>query len=126
MAMRKKILLVDDDKELLEELADSISASGFEVTVCCDGETALKVIPEIMPDIILLDLKMGKVNGFQVVAKLRQTQATSFIPVIAMTGYYNPDEYYTLMKTCGVKKCITKPVSPENIVIEINNVLANA
>jgi CheY-like chemotaxis protein len=78
-----------------------------------------------MPDVILLDLKLEKINGFQVAAKLRQTPATAFIPVIAITGYYNPDEYYTLMKICGVKKCITKPVSPEQVITEIENVLLN-
>ena len=119
-------MLVDDDKELVEELADSMIAGGFDVTACFDGETALNMAPEIMPDVILLDLKLGKVNGFQVAAKLRQSQATSGIPVIAITGYYNPDEYYTLMKICGVKKCITKPVSPEHIITEIKNVLLNA
>lgn len=123
--MKKKIMLVDDDKELLEVLADSMASVGFEVTACSDGETALKMIPEIMPDIILLDLKLDRVNGFQVAAKLKQAQATSGIPVIAMTGHYNPDEYYTLMNICCVKKCITKPVNPDKIIAEINNVLMN-
>jgi CheY-like chemotaxis protein len=121
--MTKKVMLVDDDKELLEELADSMIAGGYEVTACYDGETALATAAKIMPDVILLDLKLGKVNGFQVAAKLRQSEATSFIPVIAITGYYNPDDYYTLMKICGVKKCLTKPVSPENIMQEVKNVL---
>jgi CheY-like chemotaxis protein len=122
--MPKKIMIVDDDKELLEELSDSMISNGYEVTACADGETALKMIPEIMPHVILLDLKLDKVNGFQVAAKLRQTPATALIPIIAITGYYNPDEYYTLMKICGVKKCITKPVSPEKVVQEINSALS--
>ena len=66
--MAKKIMLVDDDKELLEELADSLTADGYEMTLCPDGESALEMAPKIMPDMILLDLKMGKMNGFQVAA----------------------------------------------------------
>ncbi len=122
--MKKKIMVVDDDKEFLQELTELLVSNGFDVTSFCDGDSALKMINGVMPDAILLDLKMNNVSGFQVADRLKSMPEAKKIPVIAMTGYYTQEEYSLLNEICGVKKCITKPINPDKIVLEIENIIA--
>ena len=121
--MNKIIVIVDDDIELQQELKELLVSGGYEVRSCIDGESALQSIPDIMPDLILLDMKLGKINGFQVAERLKQMFGACYIPVIVMTGYYAPKEMELLKDICGVTKCITKPINPENILVEIDEIL---
>ncbi len=117
-------MIVDDDKEFLDELSDLMLSSGYDVCTCIDGARALAEIPEVMPDIILLDLKMNNINGFQVAVRLKAIPKACDIPIIAMTGYYTQDEYALMIKICGIKKFIIKTADPGNIVREVKLVLA--
>jgi len=85
----------------------------------------LATIPKIMPNLILLDLKMNKLNGFQVASKLKNMPIVCDIPVIAMTGHYTQEEYSLMMKLFGVKKFIVKPIDPDKIIDEVESVLRN-
>jgi DNA-binding response OmpR family regulator len=121
----KKILIVDDDIEFLQELSELLVSNSYNVSTCADGERALDMIPKIMPDLILLDLKINKLNGFQVAAKLKTMPKACDIPVIAITGHYTQDEYSLMMKLCGAKKFIIKPIDPGKIIDEVESVLRN-
>ena len=121
----KKILIVDDDLEFLQELSELMTACGYDVNTCSDGESALSIIPELMPDLILLDLKMSKINGFQVAERLRQMRKVCNIPVIAITGFYTQEEYSLMMRVCGVKKFIIKPIDPGKIVQDAEEVISS-
>ena len=118
-----KIMVVDDDIEFLHEISDLMTDSGFQVSACSDGESALYIITKIKPDLILLDLKMKKISGFQVAAKLKTIPEACDIPVIVITGHYTQEEYSLMMKLCGIKKIILKPMDPGNIAKEIESVL---
>lgn len=123
--MRKKVAIIDDDKKLLAELSSMLSGNGFDVYPYSEGCIALHHIPAVMPDIILLDLQMDNVSGFQVADKLRCSAKTHDIPVIAMTGYYMQDEYSLLMKMCGLRNCILKPFNPDEVLQEISDAINN-
>jgi CheY-like chemotaxis protein len=121
--MKKKILIIDDDKELLNELSVLLEGHGYEVTAASDGKSGLDLIPALQPDLVLLDLKMEGMSGFRVADKLNCSRVANSIPIIAMSGHYSPDEYSLILKICGIKRCLTKPFSPEKILDEIYNVL---
>jgi two-component system response regulator ChvI len=122
--MKQTVMIIDDDKVLLSELTEALEANGYQVRPFSDGKTALAAAPRIMPDIILLDLKMDKVSGFQVADKLNCSPKTENIPIIAMTGYFTQDEYSLITRICGMKKCINKPFKMEDIIAEVSKILA--
>ena len=119
----KKILIVDDDKEYLEELSEMLTLAGYDVTAISDGASAIKAAQVTMPDIILMDLRMPIMSGFEVADRLKTLTQTCKIPVIAITGYYTMKEHVWLMKFCGIKRCIKKPVDPIDIKVAVESVL---
>jgi len=119
----KKILIVDDDKECLEELSEMLTLAGYDVTAISDGASAIKAAQVTMPDIILMDLRMPIMSGFEVADRLKTLTQTCKIPVIAITGYYTMKEHVWLMKFCGIKRCIKKPVDPIDIKVAVESVL---
>jgi two-component system response regulator ChvI len=121
--MKQIIMIIDDDKVLLSELSEALESNGYIVRPFSDGKTALAAAPRIMPDLILLDLKMDKVSGFQVADKLNCSPKTENIPIIAMTGYFTQDEYSLITRICGMKKCINKPFAMEAIIAEVAKTL---
>ena len=82
----KSILLVDDDLTLREMYTERLKAEGFVVETAKDGEEALAKAKDLMPNIILLDIMMPKINGLDVLRKLKQAPETENIPVIVLTA----------------------------------------
>jgi chemosensory pili system protein ChpA (sensor histidine kinase/response regulator) len=121
--MAKKVAIVDDNMGFLEELSSMLRENGYAVYPFSDGKSALDDIPSILPDIVLLDLKMDKISGFQVADRLKYSAKTKNIPMIAMTGYYSQKEYDDAIKICGMRRCILKPFSPDKILSEIAEVI---
>lgn len=87
-----KILLVDDDALLVRMYQKKLENDGYIVATADDGETALQRVQELKPDLILLDIMMPKLNGLDVLAILKENQATANIPVILLTNVGGSDE----------------------------------
>lgn len=87
-----KILLVDDDALLVRMYQKKLENDGYIVATADDGETALQKVSELKPDLILLDIMMPKLNGLDVLAILKENQATANIPVILLTNVGGSDE----------------------------------
>jgi DNA-binding response OmpR family regulator len=116
---RKKVMIVDDDKEFLEELQETLFLNGYEVIKIDDPHRVLDSAGNTKPDIILLDLKMDNFSGFEIADELSRFTKTVHIPVVAMTGFFTENEHASLMSLCGINKCIAKPFSAEQIVTAI-------
>jgi len=125
MHRRFKILMVDDDVDLLEELSDFLSAAGYEVVSFTDGDKALRAAASVRPDIVLVDLKMKGISGFRVAEEIRKMELLAGIPIIAMTGYYTRPEDEKLMKECGIQACLHKPFSAEMAARKLGSCLRN-
>lgn len=121
--MEDKVLVVDDDKEFLEELKETLINAGYDVTGISESMSAVKVAREIKPTVILLDLKMNSMSGFEVADELKRFPETNRIPIIAMTGFYTMKEHSWLMNFCGIKICLKKPFSPEDVINSIGTTL---
>jgi DNA-binding response OmpR family regulator len=117
--MAKKIMIVDDDVEFLEELEETLLLSGYEVDTFTDGSDAVARVLEVKPALILLDLKMKGMNGFQVADELTRCTDTSHIPIIALTGYFTEEEHRYRMRRCGIADCLLKPVDPLEVIEKI-------
>ena len=83
---KKRILLVDDDITLVDMYKERLAVAGYDVIVAHSGEEALKSVGEVKPDIVLLDIMMPKVNGFDVLHSLKGDPKTKDIPVIILTA----------------------------------------
>ena len=121
----KKIMLVDDDKEFLNEMSEILKLSGYEVFLFSDSTNVTTETISLKPDLILLDLKMDNKSGFKVADELRLTKATKDIPVIAITGVFTKPEHKLLMKVCNIRELLIKPIKPLDIIAVIERIYPN-
>src|SRR5216684_304488 len=87
-----RILVVDDVADNVEILRMRLSALGYEVVEATDGEQALAKVAETLPDLVLLDIMMPKIDGLEVVRRLKADTTLPFIPVILVTAKANPKD----------------------------------
>ena len=93
MSVEIKILLAEDSRMLRTAATSVLEDSGFKVYGAADGEQALSLAREHHPDLVLLDLILPKLQGFEVLQQLRQAPETSQIPVIILTSLQNADKF---------------------------------
>jgi two-component system response regulator ChvI len=119
IAQNAKITLVDDDRNILTSVSMALEAEGYSITTFNDGEAGLKGILEGNPDLVVLDIKMPRMNGMEVLEKLRET---SQIPVIFLTSKDDEiDEVLGLRM--GADDYITKPFSQRLLIERIRSLL---
>ena len=121
----RKILVVDDNIDFLNELHETLSLSGYETISVCNGKTVIEMAREIKPDIVLVDLKMDGMNGFEVAETLRDFPETKRIPVIAMSGYFASSGHSEIVRKHGFVSFLQKPFNPLDLVAQIENAFAD-
>ncbi len=114
---KKKILLVDDEEAILRVLRIKLRVSGYEVVTACNGQQALELIETSCPDIVLSDIIMPGIDGFQMLEKL---DSLPYVPVIAFSAI--PDNAGKAL-TLGARAFIDKPFNVDHLVTEIQKVL---
>ncbi len=117
-----KILVVDDEVYLLQILDFSLGAEGYEVVTAEDGEQALLKAKSEQPDLIVLDIMMPKVDGYEACRKLKQDPAMKDVPVILLTAK-GRDIDRKLGLEVGADDYITKPFSPNKLLEKIGSFL---
>lgn len=123
MDNKKKILLVEDDVFMLELLSDKLTKSGFEVSVAVDGEECLKTLQSLKPDLMLLDIVMPKLDGLDVLRRMKNSPEFSQIPVIVLSNLGQKEEVERAMEL-GAKDYIVKAnFTAGEIVEKLNKVL---
>ena len=115
-----KILIVDDDKGLQSLLSDVLKLEGYEAIVADDGREALEKIRTHLPDLILLDIKLPKMDGIRVLEKIKKIDKN--LVVIMLTGYGDIKDAVQAMKS-GAFDYITKPFKNKEIVVNIKKAL---
>jgi len=85
MTDKAKILIVDDDVDTVELLIKRLRAEGYDTAEAYDGEQALRQVEEYQPDLVILDIKMPKIDGYEVCRRLKSSEETKFIPIIMLT-----------------------------------------
>lgn len=120
--VKKKILVVDDEKDIVDILKYNLEKEHeFEVLAAYNGKEALALV-ENQPDLILLDIMMPELNGFEVCKQLKQNPATAKIPVIFLTAKENEiDEILGL--ELGADDYIHKPLSPRKVIARVKSVI---
>jgi two-component system alkaline phosphatase synthesis response regulator PhoP len=123
---KKKILVVDDEKDVREFLKAALIESGFDVTLAEDGNVALEKVKKEIPDLISLDLVMPKKSGAKFHRELSKHKTWSKIPIIIVTGHARDDLGKSDLKELtmsGPGVYLEKPVKPHNYIAAIKKIL---
>jgi DNA-binding NarL/FixJ family response regulator len=122
---RDVALVVDDSPETLRLLTDSLDGAGMTVMVALDGASAMRIVDQITPDIILLDAVMPGMDGFETCRRLKRDAGLSNVPVIFMTGLAETEHIVRGLEAGGVDY-VTKPIVIEEMLARIRVHLSNA
>ncbi|MGB3655988.1 MAG: response regulator [Rivularia sp. (in: cyanobacteria)] len=118
----ENILIVDDTLENLLSLSTTLSENGYTVQSVVSGSMALTAASRILPDLILLDIKMPDMDGYEVCKLLKQSEITSDIPIIFLSGLHNVSEKIKAFKLGGADY-ITKPFQVEEVLARVKHQL---
>ncbi len=114
----KNILVVDDSETDRFILTEMLEKSGFSVAVAVSGEDCLQKVKENMPDLVVMDVIMPGLNGFQTTRALSKDPLTAHVPVIMCTGKEQATDRMWALRQ-GAKECVIKPVQAAELVSKI-------
>jgi CheY-like chemotaxis protein/DNA-binding CsgD family transcriptional regulator len=122
---RDVALVVDDSPETLRLLTDALDGAGMTVMVAMDGASAMRIVDQITPDIVLLDAVMPGMDGFETCKRLKRDAGLDNVPIIFMTGLAETEHIVRGLEVGGVDY-VTKPIAIEEMLARIRVHLANA
>jgi len=120
--MKKKILLVDDEKDLVTAVTFRLNAEGYDVIVALDGQAALDMAKKEKPDLIILDLMLPKLNGYKVCSLLKADMRYNKIPIIMFTARVQETDR-KMGEEAGADDYITKPFESSVLLAKIKEFL---
>lgn len=119
----KKILVVEDEATLQKTLNDVLAGEGFEVTSALDGEKGLQMAKEEKPDIILLDIILPKMDGFEVLTHLKEEDITKDIPVIILTNLSDLDNIQKALDLGATTYLVKADFHLEDVIKKVKSTL---
>lgn len=124
MPKNTKVLMVDDDKMLLDMYKERLELAGYTVETSSNGEECLAKIHQIKPDIVLLDIMMPKVNGYDTLASVKSDPSTKDIPVIMLSALVRDINKSRAIEAGADDYIIKSEVMPVDVIKKIEDVLA--
>ncbi len=121
-SMRPRVLVVDDEEPIRKIVSFQLEKAGYEVAACADGEEALRLVAESEPDLILLDVMMPNLDGYEVCKRLKSNYQTSHIPIIMVTAKSELENRLQGFED-GANDYITKPFAITELLVRVKNVL---
>ena len=123
--MTKRILIIEDTRDNRNILNDLLTPAGFEVFEAENGEAGVALARELRPDLILMDVQMPLVDGYEATRRIRADPDTRHIPIIAITSYAMSGDEAKAM-AAGCNGYVAKPFSPRAILAIVRDLLADA
>jgi len=117
-----KVLVVDDEVYILHILDFSLGAEGFDVITAADGEQALSRARSERPDLIVMDIMMPRLDGYETCQRLKSDPATKHIPVLLLTARGREEDRKRGMEA-GADDYMTKPFSPNKLISRVSEML---
>jgi len=121
--MAEKILVVEDDKFLRELISRKLSDEGFDITQAVDGEDGIEKIKEVKPDLVLLDLILPSIDGFEVLSRIKEDPSVASIPVIILSNLGQKEEIEKGLSLGAVDFLIKAHFTPGEIIDKIKTLL---
>jgi CheY-like chemotaxis protein len=123
--MPKKILIIDDEEDMLIFLETLFRKAGYDTTTAANGDEALNYLQEARPDLITLDILMPRKSGLSFFQVLRSQQQLKEIPVIVLSGVTNHAEFFGSDEVTGPVVFVDKPVEPEALLDKAKSMLGD-
>lgn len=120
--MAKRLLVVDDDPGLLLAVSETLRAEGYDVKTARRGAEALVIVAQSLPDLIISDIRMPGMDGYQLVRNLRSNARTRLVPIVFLTAKDEIADRITGFRT-GVDAYLTKPFEPEELAAIVAAIL---
>ena len=120
--MSKRLLVVDDEPNLLRAVAACLKAEAYEVSTARSGHEALMQLAESVPDLIISDIRMPGMDGYKLVRQLRGSPRTALVPIVFLTA---KDETADRIEgfRAGIDAYLTKPFEPDELIAVVNGIL---
>ncbi|MFZ0827437.1 MAG: response regulator [Verrucomicrobiia bacterium] len=123
--MQRKVLVVEDDPDQLELIRSSLKAAGFAIGTAANGIDALLKTRSVAPDLIVLDLMLPGLNGFDICESLRQDPATASVPIIMLTGMHGQFGRFAGLEA-GASEFLFKPFDPQELIAKVKGLLGRS
>ena len=120
----KFVLVVEDDEKTLRLLGLVLQRGGFRVALAPNGVAAVNLLKRSIPDLIVMDLRMPKMDGFQLLNLLKKYQSSAAIPVVVLTGSSNPFDIDRALAV-GISDYLVKPISPRKLLRKVQDLLGS-
>ena len=117
-----RVLIADDNPQGVELLEAYLSGCDYEIRTAADGEETLQQVRDFGPDLILLDIMMPKISGFEVCKRLRQEPATRAIAILMITALDQPSDIEKAVDA-GTDDFVTKPINKSELMLRIRSLL---
>ena len=117
-----KILVAEDERDIRELISFTLQFAGFEVELVSNGAAAVEKAAEVVPDLILMDVRMPRMTGYQACEALKQNPTTKNIPVIFLSAKGQESEIQEGLEV-GAQEYILKPFAPEALTAQVKRVL---
>jgi DNA-binding response OmpR family regulator len=119
-----KILVAEDEKDIRELIVFSLTFAGFEVLMAVDGEDAVQKTLENQPDLIMMDVRMPRMTGYEACAKIKGIPETKDIPVVMLSAKGQEAEIQTGLNV-GAYEYILKPFAPDELIQRVRDILGS-
>lgn len=123
MARQRKILVVDDERHIVRLIQVNLERNGYQVVSAFDGKDALKKVEAERPDLVVLDVMMPHMDGFEVLKRLQANPATRGIPVVMLTAKAQDIDIFKGWSS-GVSAYLTKPFNPLELITFIKRIFS--
>ena len=121
----RKILMVDDEADILRIMDRRLSLEGFEVIATIDGSDTIALAKKYQPDIVLLDLNMPDIHGGEIACRLREDAMTEHIPVLFLSSLISDEESTHMKHNCGGNPIVSKSTRIPALIDVINGMIIN-
>lgn len=120
----RSVIYFEDENEMVELVRIILSREGYQVKGVREGQAGLKLVKEELPDVILLDLMMPDMDGWEIFREIKSDEATMNIPVIVITAKAQTVDKVLGIEVAKVDDYISKPFRPQELVERVNKVLS--
>ena len=120
--MKKVILVADDSPTIRKFVSVALSVRGYEIVSCSDGMEAIEILPTQKVDLVITDLNMPNVDGFELITSIRNNTEYKDIPIIVLSSLGATEDIQRGLE-CGANSYLVKPFDPKRVVYEVSKYL---
>jgi phosphate regulon transcriptional regulator PhoB len=124
-ALMKRVLIIEDDRDIVELVRYNLASEGFQVSAAADGSTGLSVLKKTPPDLLLLDLMLPKLSGLEICREVRKDESLNRLPILMLTARGEEADRVVGLEM-GADDYVTKPFSPRELLARVKVLLRRA